>query len=202
MECAACGLGGHPLDERLGVEGSASRGAERLICLVCGNLSFEAATLRLKELLGWTRSANTLGDTCYRHAERMQTFREEEPEAVRPFREAAGDIEFETDGTCVNTREGWKEVRLAIFAKRPRGPAATPEQWDSRKLPAPLARCAFAALERAVPFGRRWKRWSRRLGVLDPRSLTVLGDGAKWIWEQQLERLPGAEGGAGRVSRL
>ena len=45
----------------------------------------------------------------------------DDPEASRPFRRAGGDVEFQTDGTCVNTTGGWREVRLSIFAKRTRG---------------------------------------------------------------------------------
>ena len=45
---------------------------------------------------------------------------------------------------------------------------------------------AFAAIEKSQRFGSRWKQWARRLGILDPSIVTVLADGAKWIWEEQL----------------
>lgn len=180
---------------RLGVTGTASREAERLMCLVAADLAFERASRRLDELLGWTRCANTIRTTCYRHAGAMQRFRERDPAASREFREAPGDVEFETDGVFANTlEEGWKEVRVGVFAKRHRGPAATPEQWDERTLPAPHARLVFAAIETSHRFGRRWRPWARRLGILDPSRLTVLGDGACWIWEEQRKHLRGAEG--------
>jgi hypothetical protein len=194
MECMACREAGCPLDERLGVEGSASRGAERLMCLASADSSFETASSRLEELLGWTRCGNTLRTTCYRHALEMERFRESDPEAVKTFRNETGDVEFETDGTCVNTTEGWKEMRLGIFCKRRRGAPAEPEAWDARALPKPHARCAFAAMESSARFGRRWRPWARRLGILDPSLLTTLGDGAKWIWEQQVQRLRGSAG--------
>ena len=53
---------------------------------------------------------------------------------------------------------------------------------------------AFAAIEQSGRFGRRWKQWARRLGILDTSNVTVLADGAKWIWEEQLNHLRGAEG--------
>ena len=80
--------------------------------------------------------------------------------AHAPFRQAGGDIEFSTDGTSVNTWEGWREMRLGIFSKRHRGESATPEQWDDRELPSPHVRVAFAAIEKSDRFGTRW-------GVLD-----------------------------------
>lgn len=194
VECMACREAVCPLDERLEVDGSASRAAERLMCLVSADLSFETASSRLEELLGWTRCGNTLRSTCYRHAVHMEQFRETDPQAVRAFRAQAGDVEFETDGTCVNTTDGWKEMRLGIFSKRRRGEPAAPEQWDARSLPKPHARCAFAAVEPSARFGKRWRPWARRLGILDTSILTTLGDGAKWIWEQQVRHLRGSEG--------
>jgi hypothetical protein len=38
--------------------------------------------------------------------------------ASAAFREASGDVEFQTDGTMVNTTKGWREMWLSIFAKR------------------------------------------------------------------------------------
>jgi hypothetical protein len=110
------------------------------------------------------------------------------------FAAAAGDIEFQTDGTVVNTWEGWRELRLGAFAERGRGKAAKPEQWDSRALPPPCARVLFGGIETAEHFGPRIRRWAGRLGIRDPSAVTVLGDGAEWIWNQARAQLPGAAG--------
>jgi hypothetical protein len=42
--------------------------------------------------------------------------------------------------------------------------------------------------------GRRWKAWRKRLGLPDASAITVLADGAKWIWEEQRQHLRGADG--------
>jgi hypothetical protein len=110
------------------------------------------------------------------------------------FAAAGGDVEFQTDGTMVNTWEGWREMRLGVFAKRPRGNPATVAAWDSRRLPPPAARLLFASVETAEHFGPRIRRWAARLGVTDAASVTVLGDGADWIWHQATEQLPGSTG--------
>jgi hypothetical protein len=94
----------------------------------------------------------------------------------------------------VNTWEGWREMRLGVYAKRPRGQPATADQWDTRPLPPPAARVLFAAVEAAERFGPRWRAWAARLGVRDSRAVTVLGDGAEWLWHQAAEQLPGAAG--------
>ena len=61
-------------------------------------------------------------------------------------------------------------------------------------MPRPHVRLAFAAIERSSRFGSRWHQWCRRLGILDPSQVTVLADGAKWIWEEKINHLRGAEG--------
>jgi hypothetical protein len=94
----------------------------------------------------------------------------------------------------VNTWEGWREMRLGVYAKRPRGRPAAAAQWDTRRLPAPSARVLFAGVESARHFGPRIRRWAARLGVKDAAAVTVLADGADWIWNQARRQLPGARG--------
>jgi hypothetical protein len=53
---------------------------------------------------------------------------------------------------------------------------------------------AFAAIEASDRFGSRWSQWTRRRGILDTSNVTVLADGAKWIWEEQLNHLREADG--------
>ena len=38
------------------------------------------------------------------------------PATNADFIAADGDVEFTTDGTCVNMTEGWHEMRVGIFA--------------------------------------------------------------------------------------
>ncbi len=191
--CRACCLGSHPLDERLGVCGSTSRQARRLLCLAGGSWSFDVAAKHLRELCGLTVSDNTIREVCQQEARQMATWQRETPDAHQPFKDAAGEIEFTTDGTMVNTWEGWREMRLGIFARRPRGAPCRPEQWGERRLPAPTARVAFAAIEKSTRFGKRWYRWAQRLGIRDTSRISVLADGARWIWEESSMHLAGAD---------
>ncbi len=94
----------------------------------------------------------------------------------------------------VNTWEGWREMRLGVFARRQRGNPATADQWDSRRLPPPHARVLFGGIETAEHFGPRIRRWAGRLGISDPGAVWVLGDGAEWIWKQTAAQLPGSRG--------
>ena len=193
--CRACSARAHPLDERLGVDGLVSPHAQRLLCVAGAERSFERASRLLRELAGLNVCDNTVRAACDRHGGLMRAWRRDDPEAARPFREADGEVEFQTDGTCVNTTEGWREMRLSIFAKRHRGePAGDLDAWDDQRLPAPAARAATAGIRTSDALGPQWRRAAARLGVEDTRAITVLADGAKWIWSQVERNLPGAAG--------
>ena len=194
FECPHCLDGGHPLDERLGVPGRYSWQAQRLISLAGVSWSYDLSSERLEELCGLKVSDTTVREISQHHGAQANAWLRTEPPAAREFRQAEGDVEFTSDGTCVNTTSGWREAKVGIFSKRERGAPATPEQWASRTLPAPAVRVAFAAIEKSDEFGRRWKAWRTRLGLPDASAISVLADGAKWIWEEQRNHLRGAEG--------
>jgi hypothetical protein len=138
---------------------------------------------------------NTVRKVCDRHGGLIRAWQREDPEAARPFRAATGDVEFQTDGTCVNTTGGWREVRLSIFAKRRRGePVTDLEDWDEQRLPAPHVRVATAAIRTSTALGPQWRRAATRLGLRRTDEVTALADGAKWIWTEIEKNLPGAAG--------
>jgi hypothetical protein len=193
--CRACSARVHPLDERLGVDGLVSPQAQRLLCLVGAEWSFERAARYLREVAGLVVCDNTVRKVCDRHGGRMRTWQREGPEAGAAFREAKGCVEFQTDGTSVNTTEGWREMRLSVFAKRPPGESVTDlDAWDDQRLPPPTARVASAGIRTSDALGPQWRRAAARLGIKDARAITVIADGAKWIWNQVEANLPGASG--------
>ena len=69
-----------------------------------------------------------------------------------------------------------------------------PDEWDTRTLPKPLARVCFAAIEKSDRFRSRWNAWRRRLGIAETGDVTLLADGAKWIWEEHRKHLTHADG--------
>lgn len=194
LKCVSCADGGYPADDRLGIDGRYSAGTQRLASLAAASWSYDISSERLEELCGLCMTDNTIREIAQKHGAAMNGWQTSDPRACREFREADGELELTTDGTSVNTKEGWREMKAAIFSKRPEGEAATAEEWATRTLPAVECRVAFAAIERSDRFGRRWKQWARRLGILDTSNVTVLADGAKWIWEEQQNHLRGASG--------
>jgi hypothetical protein len=195
LVCPTCKTSHYPLDEHLGIDGFVSPQAQRLLCLAGASWSFDRARANLKELCGLPVCDNTIRAVCHAHGGAMRDWQRDDPCARATFRAAGGDVEFQTDGTCVNTTEGWREMRLSIFAKRERGsPIRGARYWQQRDLPKPHARVIQAAIRTGEQLGPGWWRMAIRLGLSDTSAITVLADGAKWIWNQLAEHLPGVVG--------
>lgn len=174
--------------------GFVSPHARKLLALAGASWSFAGAARHLAEFCGLRTCDQTIRAVCHAEAGLLADWLHTDPAAGAGFAAAAGGVEFQTDGTTVNTWEGWRELRLGVFAKREPGRPAAPAEWDTRRLPAPHARVLFGGIETAAHFGPRVRRWAGRLGVRDPTAVTVLADGAAWIWELAGRELPGAAG--------
>lgn len=95
----------------------------------------------------------------------------------------------------VNTVEkGWQECKLAAVAKRQGGAAAAAHEWGSRELPKPAAVWFRVGIGNADGFAAEWRPWLAALGLTAAGALTVLGDGAKWLWARWEECFPGCKG--------
>ena len=195
LVCISCRDSTQPLDDRIGLSGSLTETARRLVSLAGASWAFGTAHQHLKAFCGLEASDEFIRQTCLAAGTKLAAWMEQSPAAVAGFCEATGDVEFETDGTSVNTTEGWREAKIGIFAKRERGEAVETAQWASRKLPAPTSRFAFARIADCHDFAANWGATAKRLGV-DPLSgtLTTLGDGAGWIWDRAAEQFPGSPG--------
>jgi ribosomal protein L12E/L44/L45/RPP1/RPP2 len=162
-----------------------------MACLAGVQQSFARAQTLLAELAGWPLDDETIRRLCHAEAARAAAGRSERSTA-QAFAAAAGDPEVQIDAGKANTLEGWRDVKVAVFARRPRGEAADSSQWEQRHLPAPSVRSLVAAIEEAAAFGVRCQAEAERLG-LSAASWSVLGDGAEWIWNLSAEHFPGAQ---------
>ena len=66
-------------------------------------------------------------NVCQSEAGRVEQWQDNAREDTAEYAKSSGEIEFYTDGTCVNTTDGWKEMRLGVFTKRSLGEVATPD---------------------------------------------------------------------------
>lgn len=185
--------GEFPADAALGLDGFLSRQARRLVTLAGVEHSFARAQQVLAEFCGWTVDDDVIRRTTHAEAKHAAKTRPARSDAAA-FAAAEGDTEVLVDAGKVNTRGGWRDVKIGLFLKRKPGSPATPDQWDSRTLPTPAVRTTIAAIEGAEAFGTRLRTESDRLGVTTSPAVTVLGDGAEWIWNLASEHLPQASG--------
>jgi hypothetical protein len=102
-----------------------------------------AAHNRLEMVLlsdaGWSAPRIAVHLGCHPHTARtaLRLFRQH---GAAGFARAAGDVEFRTDGTLVNTWEGWRGLRLGVFSRRAQGRPAAADAWGTRVLPPPHPR--------------------------------------------------------------
>ena len=192
--CRRCRESQIPWDAWAGLaESHLTPQAHRMVTLAGSSWSFDVASERLKELCGLRVSDETIRRVTEKLGKQAQDWLQSSPAAIEPLQKATGHVESYTDGTCVNTREGWREMRLSVFAKRPAGQAVEPDAWATRRLPATTARWASAGINSSAEMGPQWAKIVRRLGLGEGLGVSVLADGAKWIWKQVAEHLPRSE---------
>lgn len=163
-----------------------------MACWLGVQQSFVAAQKTLAEVAGWELDDNTIRQLCHTVATRAQADRGERTTAAA-FAEAEGDLELQIDAGKVNTFDGWRDVKVGVFARRQRGVPATAADWEERDLPAPAVRSVVAAVETASSFGLRLAAETERLGLPEAKQFSVLGDGADWVWNVAAEHFSGAQ---------
>lgn len=181
-----CGRdGSYAADAVLGVEGERyTKTVQRHCCRLAADTSFAATSTHLHELLGVDLCPETVRTLVQRHGQAMARFQAQDTASEQAFQKAEGAVEFSTDAGKVNTREeGWKDLKIAVIAKRKAGMPTTPDEWKSQRLPAATMVLAFAMIATAAVFRRSWRPRLRRLGVRCGASVQVLADGARWIWK-------------------
>jgi hypothetical protein len=187
------GGGGFPADEVLGIDGYLSVGARRMASLAGLQQSFAKAEQLLSELSGWELDDETIRRLTHATAKAAARERCTRKDRAR-FAAAAGAIEVPIDAGKVNTTGGWRDVKLAVFSKREAGPAATPADHAEREVPAPTIRAVIADIAAVEQFTERVMHEAQRLQVITEPDITVLADGAEWIWHLAEEVFPQACG--------
>jgi hypothetical protein len=187
--CGQCGVSRVPWDLWAGVDHRhLSPDARRMLTLAGMTWPFDLAAKRLKELCHLQTSDDTIERVCQDEGTRAQQFMKQSPAPAAQFAAAAGEVEFYTDGVQVNTVNGWREMRLSVFAKRPAAAPTDPAGWKKRVLPEPTARVAICAIGPSYRISASWKTMLGQLGIEAGTPMSVLGDGARWIWDEAAKR--------------
>jgi hypothetical protein len=168
-----------------------------MACLLGVQQSFARAELVLTEVAGWDLDDNTIRKLCHATAAHATATRADRATAeafAQAKADARGPVDWELhiDAGKANTLEGWRDVKVAVYACRERGEPTTVAEWDERDLPPPAVRSVVAAVEEASLFGERCATEAKRLGLTDPKELNVLGDGAEWVWNLSGRHFAGA----------
>lgn len=199
--CRDCEQPQFPADRLVGIDGWLSRRARSMADRAGLHDPFRQAEVLLAELAGWSIDAETIRRYCHQDAARARKTRDHRQALPEQFQQAQGQQrELHIDAGKVNTPEGWRDIKVAVFACRPPGTPAGVEQYEQRDLPAPSVRAVVAAVEPAQAFGQRCQQEAQRLGLSadgtrqpEPAAgLNLLGDGAEWIWNLADERFVGA----------
>ena len=196
--CVACRLPCFAADALLGIAGFLTILARSMACLAGLNNPFRKAGTLLATLAGWRVCPEILRKCCHESAGDARECRAELGSLPEQFDKASGqDREAHIDAGKVNTPDGWRDIKLVVFACRERGDSSTPSDYEQRDLPSPSVRSVVAEVEGVEAFGPRCKAEAERLGVVDASAqtlegLSILGDGAEWIWNLADQHFPGA----------
>lgn len=193
--CCCGSDGSYAADALLGVEGQRyTRTVQQHCCRLAADSSFASTSEHLHEMLGIDVCAETVRTTVERRGRQMARFQASDRVSELAFQQAAGEVEFTTDAGKVNTREeGWKDLKIAVIAKRQAGQPTAAADWKTQRLPAATVVLAFAMIATAKEFRQLWRPRLSRLGVKCMASVHVLADGAGWIWKAVRRSLTGCE---------
>jgi len=205
--CAACKGGAAPLDAALGLgPGEVSPGLARVVARAAVEATFTPAAEQVQEALGATLS----DETVRRLAERIGAAAEAQTQAAIGRAqhgqlvwtddevERAEDstiLAVEVDGVLVHQGAGWHEMKVATVA--PLGPALHTDPDSGRTHLAWGAASYGVGAEAAEDCWWRVHVEALRRGLGTPavRTVVVLADGARWIWDRARAflGLPGVE---------
>lgn len=136
--CPSCKSGEIPLDvwADVGVR-SITSVARRMITRAGTSWSFDRASANLKKFCHLKVSDDTIERVCREEGARAQQWIKTDDAPSKMMRKAAGEAEFSTDDTCINTVGGWREMRPATVLKREPTTPPDASRWEDRVLNPP-----------------------------------------------------------------
>jgi hypothetical protein len=188
--CRHCKVKQTPWESWAGVTGThrLTPHARRMVVLAGSGCSFDEAARNLKELCHLQLSNDVVRRVCDEEGKAVQQWMNQSPEPKKNFDAAKGVVEFSTDGLKINTVDGWREIRQSVMSKRTPALPVPADQWNDRPLEPPTVRLAVCGIAHCNIIGASWERLVKVLGLPRGLSMSVIADGAKWIWDQAAKR--------------
>jgi hypothetical protein len=174
-----------PVDAPLGLEANYTVGFRLLAVRAGSQGSYEKAEEDMRVWRGLEISRETIRMLNHKEAPKVKQFVEKSSEVPKDFIAAKGNVELTIDATKVNTLQGWRDMKIGIFIKRLLGEGVDISYWDKRNrrmLPDENACVAFAAIMEKDLFQQYVNDYRSRLHVGSTGDISVLADGADWIW--------------------
>lgn len=165
----------------------------QLVVLAGSDMSYDKASDRLRRMCGLRVSDQTVRRACEASGAKARVYLQSS-RAAEPVKHAPGQRECTLDGAKVNTTQGWREIRGLVVCKRPAGRPADLRHWDDRSLPEPSASWSWASITDADQTGKHLRDMANCLEYKRGAYVSVLADGAGWIWKQLGVHLPDHEG--------
>jgi hypothetical protein len=208
--CVACGHGSAPRDEQLGTAGQGmSAGLRKMTARAAAAVPFTAAARLISELAGITLTARRAGRRAEADGQAAAALIEARAGAavtgkVAPLQPAGllpGKLYLAIDGTGVpmtaaetEGRPGKGEDGRARTREVKMAAAFTQATLDENGYPVrdPASSSYLATFAPAPGFGVMMAAEARRRGAGHARQLTILGDGAAWIWNLAARHFPEA----------
>ena len=193
--CRRCKAKQIPFESWAGISGPhrITPHARRMLVLAGSRCSFDHASEDLEELSHIQVSNDVVRRVCDEEGKAIQKWMNNSAEPGKAFAAAQGVVEFSTDGLKINTVAGWREIRQSVFCKRPPATPAAPGQWKDRLLEEPTVRMAVCQIAHCDRIGSSWRRLAKMLGIPEDLDLSVIADGALWIWKQAAKRFKGQD---------
>jgi hypothetical protein len=193
--CRHCKAKQTPWESWAGVTGRhrVTPHARRMIVLAGSSWSFDQASRNLGEFSPVQTSNDVIRRVCDEEGKAVQQWMNHSPEPQKAFAAAEGVVEFSTDGLKVNTIDGWRDIRQSVICKRTPALPATAREWENRPLDPPAVRLAVCAIAPCGHIGASWERLCKTSGIPQTHPLSVIADGAKWIWDQAARRFTGKD---------
>src|SRR5258708_27500196 len=159
-----------------------------MIVLDGSGCSFDEASRNLVELAHVQVSNDLVRALCDEEGQAAQRWMNQSPAPRKVFDAAEGVVEFSADGLKINTVDGWREIRQSVISKRKPGLSVPADQWDERTLEPPTTRMAVCGIAHCDRIGASWERLVKLLGLPKDIQMSIIADGAKWIWDQAAKR--------------